>query len=841
MKGNAVTVAWYWVRATLRQRWLNYLTIILLIGSIGGLALGSVSAARRTQSSYNVFLASTNPSDLAVTLYAPNVTSVLARLPHVRNVGESSYGINAFPAGRDGAPDFPPALVHGNVAETGSVKDEYYTEDKVTVVAGRLANPKKADEFMADAGAERLLGWHVGQSIRMYFYTNAQAGRKDFGTNKVKPHAILTMHLVGTIVRDNDVLLDQADRKPSLVIYTPALTHQYVHNGLDYNDYALQLDHGVRDLSVVEREIISVLPRGTTYSFNINSVITGEVNRSIEPESIALGVFGLIALLVALVIAAGLVARTLQGESDDLDVMRALGAGPVMTSFSSLLGLVGAIVTGGLLAVVVAWALSPLSPIGPVRAVYPDRGFNLDTPVLTLGFLTLVVVLTSIALLLTRRRVRHQYDRQRHALPTSRSRVGRLAAELGLPVTAVVGVRFAFEPGRDRDAVPVRSALVGAVLAVAIVVATLTFGNSLATLVSHPSLYGWNWNYVLAGNGNGVPPQAAHLLKSDPYVAAWSGDNFANAQINGVTVPIILTTYHASVTAPILSGHEVDGPGQIVLGAQTMKQLHKRLGQTVIASYGTKKDYPVYVPPTTMTIVGTATLPAIGGTLTSHTSMGLGAILPIDIEPPAFKKFLHSPYESLRGYSSIVVRLKKGAPAALALASLEKIAHYGTRLLFATPNGGGSSVSVRGVQFPAEIENYRTIGIVPDLLALALAAGAVVALAITLVASVHRRRRDLALLRTLGFTRRQLTATVAWQASVAGAVGVIVGVPIGVVTGRWLWTLFARDIFAVPEPTVPVAPVIIVAFAAMALANIVAALPGRNAAQTSTAQVLRGE
>jgi ABC-type antimicrobial peptide transport system permease subunit len=221
--------------------------------------------------------------------------------------------------------------------------------------------------------------------------------------------------------------------------------------------------------------------------------------------------------------------------------------------------------------------------------------------------------------------------------------------------------------------------------------------------------------------------------------------------------------------------------------------------------------------------------------------MGLGAILPIDIEPPAFKKFLHSPYESLRGYSSIVVRLKKGAPAALALASLEKIAHYGTRLLFATPNGGGSSVSVRGVQFPAEIENYRTIGIVPDLLALALAAGAVVALAITLVASVHRRRRDLALLRTLGFTRRQLTATVAWQASVAGAVGVIVGVPIGVVTGRWLWTLFARDIFAVPEPTVPVAPVIIVAFAAMALANIVAALPGRNAAQTSTAQVLRGE
>jgi hypothetical protein len=649
------------------------------------------------------------------------------------------------------------------------------------------------------------------------------------------------MHLVGTIVRNTEVLLDQADRKPDLMIFTPALTHEIVNNKLHYNLYSLQLDHGVRDLSAVQREIISILPRGTTYSFNVTSVIAGEVNRSIEPESIALGVFGLIALLVALVIAAGLLARTLRGESDDLDVMRALGASPVMTSFASLLGLLASILMGGFLAVGVAVALSPLSPIGPVRAVYPDRGFAFDTPVLIYGFLFLVVALVAMTLLFTRRRVRQQYDRRRLALPSSRSRVGRLAADLGLPVTAVVGVRFAFEPGRDRDAVPVRSALVGSILAVAIVVATLTFGNSLATLVSHPSLYGWNWNYVMAGNGSGVPPQAVRLLKSDPYVATWSGDNFANAQINGVTVPIILTTYRASVTAPILSGHAVDGPGQIVLGAQTMLQLHKRLGQTVTASYGTKKDYPVYVPPTKMTIVGTSTLPAIGGTLTSHTSMGVGAILPIDIEPPAFKKFLHAPFESLNGYSAIFVRLKKGAPAALALASLEKIAHYGTKLLYAVPNGGGSAVAVRGVQYPAEIENYRTIGVVPDLLALALAAGAVVALALTLVASVHRRRRDLALLRTLGFTRRQLMSAVAWQASVAGAVGIVAGIPIGVLCGRWLWTLFARNIFAVPEPTVPVVPVIIVAIAAMALANIVAALPGRSAAQTSTAQVLRGE
>jgi ABC-type lipoprotein release transport system permease subunit len=189
----------------------------------------------------------------------------------------------------------------------------------------------------------------------------------------------------------------------------------------------------------------------------------------------------------------------------------------------------------------------------------------------------------------------------------------------------------------------------------------------------------------------------------------------------------------------------------------------------------------------------------------------------------------------------LFVRLRSGAPAGPALASLKKIAQIGQNEISATPNGGGSDVAVQSVDFPAEIENYRTIGIVPDLLALALALGAVVALGLTLVASVHRRRRDLALLRTLGFTGRQLWSTVAWQASVAGAIGAVFGIPLGIVLGRWLWTLFADSIYAVPSPAVPVIAMLIVALSALVLANLVAALPGRSAARTPAAQVLRGE
>jgi hypothetical protein len=171
------------------MRWTSYLIIVVLVGSIGGLALGSLSAARRTQSSFNVFLASTNPSDLTVTLYAPNIASELARLPLVRHVGVATYSVNAFPAGRKGAPDFTPALVQGSVTGTGSVTDEYFTEDKVAVLAGRMADPGKADEFVADTEAEHLMGWHLGESVRMYFYTDARLWHEQGQAARQPDHA----------------------------------------------------------------------------------------------------------------------------------------------------------------------------------------------------------------------------------------------------------------------------------------------------------------------------------------------------------------------------------------------------------------------------------------------------------------------------------------------------------------------------------------------------------------------------------------------------------------------------------------------------------------------------
>ena len=151
----------------------------------------------------------------------------------------------------------------------------------------------------------------------------------------------------------------------------------------------------------------------------------------------------------------------------------------------------------------------------------------------------------------------------------------------------------------------------------------------------------------------------------------------------------------------------------------------------------------------------------------------------------------------------------------------------------------GVAISLLSAQRPAEIVNYRSMGAMPVLLAGALAAGALAALALTLLASVRRRRRQLALLRVLGFTRRQLTMTVAWQATTIAAVGLLVGMPLGIAAGRGFWTLFAHAISAVSEPVVPASATLLVAAGTLVLANLVAAVPGRAARGVQTMTLLR--
>jgi predicted lysophospholipase L1 biosynthesis ABC-type transport system permease subunit len=154
-----------------------------------------------------------------------------------------------------------------------------------------------------------------------------------------------------------------------------------------------------------------------------------------------------------------------------------------------------------------------------------------------------------------------------------------------------------------------------------------------------------------------------------------------------------------------------------------------------------------------------------------------------------------------------------------------------------TPAGCVASPADR----PAELANYARVRATPLILAGLLAVIAAAMIGHALVTSVRRRRHDLAILKTLGFVRYQVSATVAWQATTFAVVALALGLPIGVAVGRWIWTIFADQLGVPPEPVVKLPVILLAVPAVLLLANLIAAIPARIAARTQPAVVLRSE
>ncbi len=840
MNGAVLGPAWYRLATTVGRRWTGYLAIVLLIGLIGGLAMGAIAGARRTGVSYATYLASTDPSDLTVTLgvascptcsgYSPTVEPTLAKLPHVERVEGSieTYGQVLEP---DGTPPTISPTLFNEIDPIASTDGLYVDQDRVTPVAGRMADPHQVDEMVMTAAAAHLQGLHVGETVPVGFYTNAQSTNPAFGTPALRPKTTVRMTLVGLVVFHDALIQDQVDRYPTDELFTPALARLIGASGAGVGLYGLRLDGGGAEVTAVEGEILKAFPAGGYVQFHVTSTSASQAARAIRPEAIALGVFGAIAGVAALLLAGQAIGRQLRLGADEEATMRSLGASPAMTLMDGLAGIGLAIVAGSALAVAVALVLSPLAPLGPVHAVYPYPGISFDWVVLGGGLAVSILALGTVAVALAVRSAPHRPTAGRLGAGARPSWVATSAASSGLPLSAVTGIRFALQPGTGRNSVPVRSAIVGAVLAVLVLTTTVTFGASLDSLVSHPALYGWNWDFALQStDGEGATlPLTQTLLDQDRDVASSAGIDFRTVDLDGHTVAALQGEDQAPFVPPILSGHAVDGRGQVVLGQATLAQLHKRIGDTVHAVTEGGSG--------TFTIVGTTTLPAIGISQGLHTSMGTGAYAangPLSNNAPA----------ACNGPTMILVRLRAGVPAAAGEASLERIANRSNRAFDAfgpTSACAGQFVSVVGPQRPAEIVNYQSMGDTPAYLAIGLAAGAVAALGVTLTASVRRRRRDLALFKTLGFVRRQLMGAVAWQSTVAVGIGTVIGVPLGIIAGRLLWNLFARAIDVVPAPSVPAPDIGLIVVGSLVLANLVAALPARLAARTPTALLLRAE
>jgi len=108
-----------------------------------------------------------------------------------------------------------------------------------------------------------------------------------------------------------------------------------------------------------------------------------------------------------------------------------------------------------------------------------------------------------------------------------------------------------------------------------------------------------------------------------------------------------------------------------------------------------------------------------------------------------------------------------------------------------------------------------------------------------LVSTVRMRRQELAVLRALGFEGWQLGSILAWQATAIGLIGLVVGVPLGVVAGRVVWRAVASSIGVVDDPVTPALAVVAVSVVTVVVVITAAIVPGRSARNVRPATVLR--
>ncbi len=813
--------ALYWSRATRRANWRSSLVIVLVCGILGAVALGALAGARRTESAYGRYLKSINASDVTVNIPVPN-TSIIAKVSVLPDIRSSAawLGLTANP------------VVHGRVDDAfttngfaGSLNGEYFTQDAMAVLAGRMPRLDATNEIALTPGLAHLFGVRVGGDVTYQFENSTPI------VPVVTGYA--TYRVVG-IVAQPPALTDQFDQVNGAVLPPAATAAALAHYpGLvQFSWVGLRLVHGSAGIPVLQARLarLAVQLAGPGAAFDVRPLDTvhQQVQEAIRPQAVALALFGGLAALALLVLVTQALAQLLDRAGAQLEALRALGFTRAERAVATGLGGAASVLVGVALAVVGAVALSPLAPVGPVRQYDPARGFQFDVTVLIGGGIVLLVVLLAVLAGLAWRSVRPE---QAARAPRT-SKVADVASAAGVPITVSFGVRYAVEAPAGRRQSSARANLVGSVAAVAAVVTAVVFGASLNGLVTHPVRYGWNWDVLIQSQGGYGNFQGLSLNKvmDQPGVRDWSAFAFTQVPIDGQSIPVLgLDMGDGSVEPPTIDGHPLHGSDQIELGESSLHQLNKEIGDTVRVGTGASARR--------MTIVGTVTLPSLGLQLTDHVSLGRGAMLAesalMAIENlNGHRTPVDESYSSLS--STLAFNLDSGAQAGPVV---RRIVAAVAADPYSEPGGTYEVDRVLG----AAVANNTQMGSQPLTLAVALAVAMLVSLAATVLATVRQRRRELAVLKSLGLTQRQVRAIVAWQTSTVLFIAVAFGVPLGLVAGRWTWTSFAGSTGVLPITVVPTVALLFGALALLVAGNVLTAVPAVIASRTPTSAALRVE
>ena len=826
-----MTTVWLRLRVDVRVRWRTLAGLALLLGLVGGVVLTAAAGARRTDTAYPRLLSWANASQVDIGTQGTGLTgyyAALARLPQVAAMAtEDSYQI-VLPASH-GVPTQVEAFSSPDRAMGVSV-------DRVKILQGQLFNPGTAGQAMIDPQLASLEHLQPGGTLHLLGIPDNAFGLPEL--NRAIP---LAFRVSAIVVFDDEIVPTNTNSSlPTALLSAPFVaTHaaQSIYNFGDEAAVRLRPDVSTTAFLGAASTLAKRYPATDEqiFAISLSDQVTA-AERAIRPQAVALAAFAVLAGLIALAVIGQLLARQLALDSTEFPILRALGMTRASLAALALARLAAVTVAGAVLAVVVAIAASPLMPIGPARLAEPAPGVGVNLAILGAGLLAIAVLPLAVLVPEAWRAAGRAQGPLGVAEPAEPARPSRLGSALGRAGSApgAIGVRMAFEPGRGRTAVPVRSALAGTVVAVAAVTAAAVFGTSLIALVSTPHQYGQNWNQELNVNFGGVPARYGEMILSAESAALieYAAGNYGQLSISGQIVPAIgVDQLHGSGYLTLLAGRAPAAPDEIALGAQTLRAIHRQVGQTVQVAVnpGTTS---VPVTQRTMRIVGVAVLPAFSRGGFVPTDLGTGAVVPASVLSEPFAPANCTKDETC--YNFFLVRYRPGTDLTAAAARLTTTAiTKGQCPVF--------QCVVTSDQRPGDIEGYTGIRDTPLVLGGVLVLLAVGTLAHVLVTGVRRRRRDLAVLKTLGLVRSQVLRVVAWQASALAGAALLVGLPLGVLAGRWAWALFAGSAGVSGAADVPVALVLAAVPVTLVLANLIAAGPGWDAARVRPASVLRTE
>jgi ABC-type antimicrobial peptide transport system permease subunit len=824
-RSPALRVAGQVLRAEGRARWASWLALALVVGLAGGVVLTAAAGAQRTGTAFARLLQASHAADVSVTVNGNGQAydRALARLPEVSGLArvlldEVGYVSLILPGG---------ARVPSMGADISADGRWGTSIDRFKVLQGRMFRPGRADEVVIDPQLATGYGLRPGSTLRLLM---VQPG----AGNRPASRAVLAFRVAGVVVFSNQIIpVALTDYFPEVVL-TPAFYRSGAAGGLFpvAGDEALvRLRPGTSLAEFTRRANALALRYPQTQGVSVTDFADQQVKveQAILPQADALALFAALAGLAALAVIGQLLSRQLIAGASDYPVLSALGADrrQLFALAMARAALVSA--AGGCLAVAIAVAASPLMPIGPTRLAEPDPGVQVNVTILGLGLAAVamlpVLVIAPVAWHVARSGVRRGSGQPE---PSASSRLARALAGLGGVPTAAIGARMAFEPGRGRRAVPVRSALTGTAIAVAALVAALVFGASLVRLVDTPRLYGQNWSLGLSFTFGSAPasgnPSVGAVLSRVPGVAAYAGGNVGQISVDSQQVAGVgVQPLHGEVFPTLLDGRPPATAHEIVLGSRTLRRLGKHVGD-LVSVQATPGSRPVL-----MRVVGEAIFPSFGVGNFTPTGLGDGAAVFAPLLPP---NNVGCP-RNVSCYDFFLVRFRPGTPGTV-------ISALGRRFVSALTASGcppGTCQALTAAA-PAAISNYSSVRATPLVLGGLLALLAVALMAQVLLTTIRRRRRDLAVVKTLGFVRRQVSAAVAWQATALAAVALLVGLPLGVAGGRWAWALFAGSVGVGPGAAVPLSTVALVVPVTLLLANVIAAGPGWAAARVKPAVTL---